>query len=131
MKKFLARCAAAVLLTAMGLSAVQPLHAQQHKDQAAQIDGTWDMTLHSHQLALVLKQEGKKVTATLMMPGQDVPLTGEYVDGALTLAMAAQDSNPPQIKITGKLQADGTLAGEFESPRGKANWTAERLKQRK
>ena len=71
MKKLLALAA---LFVALSTPAIQPLYAQQHKEHAAGIDGTWDMTLHSHQLALVLKQEGKKVTATLMMPGQDVPL---------------------------------------------------------
>lgn len=130
MKKFMARFTAAALLAALAMLTVHPLYAQQHKDQAAGIAGTWDMTLHSHQLALVLKQEGKKVTATLMMPGKDVALEGEYVEGALTLATNASDSGAMQMKITGKLQTDGTLAGEFESPRGKVSWTAERLKQR-
>ncbi len=131
MKKLLARVVVVVFLAALSALTAVPLRAQHHQEHSAQgIAGTWDMTLQSHQLALVLKQEGKKVSATLMMPGKDVPLEGEYADGALTLATPAGDSGAMQMKLTGKLQADGTLAGEFEGSRGKANWTAERLKKR-
>lgn len=131
MKKLRTRFTAIALLTALFTLAASPLRAQHHQDQTAHsIAGTWDMTLQSHQLGLVLKQDGKKVTATLMMPGKDVALEGEYVEGTLTLAVPASDSGTPQMKLKGKLQNDGTLAGEFESPRGKSNWTAERLKKR-
>ena len=130
MKKIMAYFTVIAFLT--GLSALtSPLQAQQHPEQAAtSIAGTWDMNLSSHQVALVLKQDGKKVTATLMMPGKDLSLEGEYVEGTLTLSTPAGESGAPQMKLSGKLQDDGTLAGDFVSSRGKATWAAERLKQR-
>lgn len=122
-----------IIVTILALSALfsSVSYAQHHdKNHApASIAGTWDMTLQSHQLALVLKQDGKKVTGTLMLPGKDVAVAGEYVDGKLTLATT--ESGAMEMKLEGKLQEDGTLAGEFASARGKSTWTAERLKERK
>lgn len=123
-----------IIVTILALSAlfISVSYAQHHDDKKhapASIAGTWDMTLQSHQLALVLKQDGKKVTGTLMMPGKDIPVEGEYADGKLTLATT--ESGAMQMKLEGKLQEDGTLAGEFVSSRGKSTWTAERLKERK
>lgn len=126
-KRFVVFCA--VLL--VGLSSLAT-YAQQNKNGAApDVTGTWNMTLHSHQIALELKQEGKKVTGTLMMPNGDLPVSGEFVDGKLSLATVTEgSSNTAQMKLDGKLQEDGTLAGEFVSPRGRAEWSAERLKKR-
>jgi hypothetical protein len=122
----------AVLLAGMLSLASGSLYAQHNKNGAApDVTGTWNMTLSSHQIALELKQEGKKVTGTLMMPNGDLPVSGEFVDGKLSLATVTEgSSNTMQLKLNGKLQEDGTLAGEFESPRGRAEWSAERLKKR-
>jgi hypothetical protein len=120
------------LLAGMSSLASGALSAQHNKNGATpDVTGTWNMTLHSHQIALELKQEGKKVTGTLMMPNGDLPVSGEFVDGKLSLATVTEgNSNTAQLKLDGKLQEDGTLAGEFVSPRGRAEWTAERLKKR-
>ncbi|MFN7930815.1 MAG: hypothetical protein U0Y68_23400 [Blastocatellia bacterium] len=130
MKKIMASFAVIAFLTGMSTLTSVSFAQQHHEHAPASIAGTWDMNMSSHQVALVLKQDGKKVTATLMMPGKDLALEGEYTEGTLTLTTAASESGAPQMKLTGKLQEDGTLAGDSVSPRGKATWTAERLKQR-
>jgi hypothetical protein len=113
--------------------------------------GTWNIEMMSHQVALVIEPgEGNKVTATMMMMGNDMPLKGELVDGTLTLAgvktegatgsatlggpqheAAATGAKPPARPITAKLQEDGTLAGEMMTNMGPAKWTGERLKKKK
>ena len=131
MKKIMAYFVSLILLTSFSALAAGPLLAQQNKSNATStIAGTWNMTLMSHQVALEIKQDGKKVTGTLMMPGRDVPVEGEYVEGVLTFSATGGEAGSPQMKFEGKLQEDGTLAGEMVSPRGKAQWTAERLKKR-
>ena len=85
---------------------------------------------------------GTAVTGTLMLMGKDVPLSGEFVDGSLSLVgkgalMSRPDGHggegqqPIPIKLTGTLKDDGTLEGEMPGPHGTAKWTAERLKKRK
>lgn len=115
------------------------LRAGQTADHST-LSGTWNMSLnggdHVVPVGLVLEQDGKTLTGTLMIMGKDVPLEGEYVDGALKLSGNAQIGTGDghslgPLKITGTLKDDGTLAGEFESPHGPLSWTAERLKKRK
>jgi hypothetical protein len=106
------------------------------------ISGPWNMGLeggHVIPVALVLKQDGTKLTATIALPTQntgqrvDVALSGEFVDGALTLSGTVEHAQEPTtIDISGKLLDDGTLEGTFMMPgHGKMPWTAERLKERK
>ena len=107
----------------------------------------------SHQVALVIEPaEGNKVTATMMMMGNDMPLKGELVDGTLTLVGVktegatgavkvgggpaqhggdAAGHQPPARPIIARLQEDGTLAGEMMTNQGPAKWTGEKLKKRK
>ena len=121
--------------------------AQDEKKSAPSIAGTWTMTVMSHQLGMVLAQDGKKVTGTFMLMGKDVPVEGEFVDGTLTLTSNARISTPPQngeasrggaappsvpLAIKGTLQEDGTLAAEMPSGSGQPMaFVAERLKERK
>jgi hypothetical protein len=114
--------------------------------------GTWNIEMMSHQVALVIEPaEGNKVTATMMMMGNDVPLKGELVDGTLTLTgvkpegstagavtlggpqhgAPATAEKPPARPITAKLQEDGTLVGEMMTNMGAAKWTGEKLKKKK
>ena len=130
-------CAMAIL----GLGGA--LSAQDKKiDEKTNVTGTWDMTLMSHQVALVLEQDGTAVTGTLMMMGKDVPLNGEFAGGKFSLVgkgafMSRPDGHgeggqkPVPITLTGVLKEDGTLEGEAPGPHGTAKWTAERLKKRK
>jgi hypothetical protein len=117
--------------------------AQEKKiDEKTNVTGTWDMSMMSHQVGLVLEQDGTTVTGTLMMMGKDVPLNGEFTDGKLSLVgkgafMSRPDGHggegqkPVPITLTGVLKDDGTLEGEVPGPQGTVKWTAERLKKRK
>jgi hypothetical protein len=100
------------------------------------VHGTWNLSVqtdHVFQVGMVLKQDGKAITGTLLMPGGEVELTGSFEDGALTLAGEMPESNGHggKIKLAGKLQEDGTLAGEFGGGRANMKWTAERLKKKR
>ena len=105
--------------------------------QEPSIAGTWNVSMigdHVVPVALVLEQSGTKVTGTLILHGREVPVEGEYVDGALSVATAQESdggSSPfGQITIKATLKDDGTLAGESVSSRGRIPITAERLKKR-
>ena len=125
-----------------------PAWAQDKKPvTVADFVGTWNIEMMSHQVALVIEPaDGNKVTATMMMMGNDVPLKGELVDRTLTLsgvktegaAAAAQPvaphvaHQPPAPKpITVTLQDDGTVAGEMMTNQGPVKWTGEKLKKKK
>ena len=114
-------------------------------DSASNITGTWNMGVqggHVVPVALVLEQDGKTVTGTIAMPTQhvgerlDIALTGALDGAALTLSGKADEAaEPTTIEIAGKLLEDGTMEGTVEVVMGngthRANWTAERLKERK
>ena len=130
--------------SALVVFALNPGLAAQDKkiDEKTNVTGTWDMSMMSHQVGLVLEQEGAAVTGTLMLMGKDVPLSGEFVDGSLSLVgkgalMSRPDGHggegqqPIPIKLTGTLKDDGTLEGEMPGPQGLVKWTAERLRKRK
>ena len=109
------------------------------------VTGTWNMGLqgdHVIPTAFVLKQQDTKVTGTIALPTQqngkrvEVPLTGEFVDGTLTLSGDVENaSEPTTVAITGKLLEDGSLEGtlalKLHNRDHKLPWTAERLKERK
>ena len=135
------RSIAHALVTAMAIATTAAsLPAQEQKaDEKATVTGTWDVNLMSHQLGLVLEQQGTKVTGTLMVMGKDVEVEGEFVDGTLRIvgkgaAFARHDDpngKPTPITLTGTMKEDGTLEGEAPGPQGVAKWTAERLKKKK
>jgi len=115
--------------------------ARQNGDGAsASLAGTWTMALqHDHvvPVALVLKQDAKKVTGKMIMPAmhggerKEVLLEGEFVDGTLEMSTGAEgDSGAAQLKLEATLKDDGTLVGTLSSPKGTLKWTAERLRQR-
>ena len=103
------------------------------------IEGKWTLSIkapdHEFGVGLELKQDGKKVTGTLMMPDGDVALTGEFADGTLVLngTMEGSGGRPGgPLKLNGKLKEDGTLAGDsaVSAHGGRMMWTAERMKKR-
>ena len=147
MTKWIRRSAWAIATVALGVG----LSAQDKKtDDTKTVAGTWNIEMMSHQVALVLEQEGTKVTGTLMMMGNDIPLKGDFVDGKLTLVGVQSESSAdphgdhggahggdPHAEggaeprpITATLLEDGTLAGEMQTNRGPVKWTGERLKKR-
>ena len=104
------------------------------------VTGTWNMGLqgdHVIPTALVLKQDGRTVTGTIAMPTQngqriEVKLSGEFVDGAITLSGEVENAKVPStLEMKGTLKDDGTLEGTLKSHHGTMGWTAERLKTRK
>lgn len=107
-------------------------------DNSQTVDGTWNLGMqggdHVVPVALVLQQEGGKVSGTLMMPGNDVPLNGSFQEGQLTLTGTMEGREhgaSQQVKLTAKILDDGTMAGDFGSGTRSMKWTAERLKARK
>ncbi len=106
--------------------------------EPANLTGDWTLSLigdHVMQSGLVLEQSGTKLTGTMLLMGKEAPVEGEFVDGAFTLSVRAEirdaDGHAAPLKFVGKMQEDGTLAGDLDTPRGKHQWTAERLKKRK
>ena len=109
------------------------------------VTGTWNMGVqgdHVIPIALVLKQQDKKVTGTIALPVDrsgkriDVELSGEFVSGALKLSGSAEnDGQSTTVAIAGTLKDDGSLEGTLSaSVHGQGHempWTAERLKERK
>ena len=121
---------AAVLMLAAGLSAGQT-------SAGNGVAGTWDMSAMSHQFALVIDEvtDAQKVTATLMIMGQDVPLDGDFTDGVLTLGGQSKIGAPGShemvpLKLTGHLVGDDKMEGEIGTAHGPATWTAGRLKKK-
>src|SRR5688500_16784737 len=111
--------------TALATAAVILLTAASTRTSAQEpsVAGTWnDATIGDHvvPVALVLEQDGTKVTGTLILHGREVPVEGEYVDGVLSVATTAQESdgasNPfGAITIKATMKDDGTMAGESVS----------------
>jgi len=111
----------------------------------ADFTGTWNIEFMSHQIALVIEpKDTTHVTATMMMMGRDLPLTGELVGRTLTLVgqkeeggaapvapAGAERHAPPARPIVVTLQDDGTIAGEMMTTQGPGRWTGERLRKRK
>jgi hypothetical protein len=131
----IAAVALMIVVTAMGAA------AQEKKiDEKSNVTGTWDVNLMSHQFALVLEQQGTKVTGTMMMMGKDIEMEGEFVDGKLSLVgkgaglVRSDDphAKPVALKLTGVLKEDGSMEGQAPDMHGEAaTWTAERLKKKK
>jgi hypothetical protein len=111
------------------------------KTATPSVSGVWNMGLQSDHViptALTLKQDGRKLTGTIMMPTQrvgerkEVALDGEFVDSAFTLSGTVEGAaEPTTLEIAGRLNDDGSMEGTLEAPHGKITWTAERLKERK
>jgi hypothetical protein len=101
------------------------------------LTGDWTFSLigdHVMRSGLMLEQTGTTLTGTMLLMGKEAPVDGEFVDGTVTLGVKAEmrdaEGHGVPLKFSGKLQEDGTLAGELETPRGNVQWTAERLKKR-
>ena len=93
------------------------------------VGGHWKMSVQggphgNATMGLILKQEGTKVTGTFATGHADMPVTGEFADGALKLESVS--SGDSKIILSAKLKDDGTLAGYISSPMGDMTWTATR-----
>ena len=121
----------AILVAAIVVSAETPT-----------VTGTWNMGVqggdHVVPVALVLKQDGRKVIGTIAMPTQrtgqpvDVDMEGEIVDGAFTIVGSVPGATEPTtIAVAASLKDDGSLEGTVSMRDHKMPFTAERLKERK
>jgi len=106
------------------------------------VTGTWNMGVqggdHVVPVALVLKQDGRKVTGTIAMPTQrtgqpvDVEMTGEMTDGTFTISGDVPGAaEATTIAVAASLKDDGSLEGTVSMRDHKMPFTAERLKERK
>ena len=80
-----------------------------------------------------LKQDGAKVTGTLMLWNGDVALDGELVNGTfkVTGRLEPTDGTPAGDRtVTATVNADGTLEGTFAGDHGSIKLTAERFTDR-
>ena len=105
-----------------------------------ELTGTWTLGVegdHVIPMAMVVKQEGSKLSGTIAMPinqhgdRRDIAFEGEISAGVLTFATK---EGKPTLEFKGRLNDDGSLAGTVVmngGPDHTMNWTAERLKERK
>jgi len=129
----------AVVLFTLAVSG-PAVHASQEKQEptkdgraSANVTGKWSLSLETPQgpmtVALVLKQEGTKVTGTLAGPQGETALEGQFVDGTLTFGISFESPNGSmQLSFSAKLVEDGSLAGVMSGPMGEIPWTAVRVK---
>ena len=124
----------AIVLT-IGITAMLDarLVAQHEKHGASNVSGKWTMTVEGSPhgattMGLTLKQEGKTVTGTFASPHGDMPVKGEFVDNALTLATVNNEGG--EITFKAKLKEDGSLSGFLSSSMGDMTWNATRAKEK-
>ena len=109
--------------------------AAQAQPASPDLSGKWTMKVSGGPhgdaaMSLVLKQDGEKVAATFN-PGHDgdIPMSGTFVKGALTLKSPANDDGAV-ITMKGTLKADGSLSGFLSSAMGDMTWSAARDKSK-
>lgn len=133
-----ARLTNVVTATVMAIGVMVTLDARtaaQHDNHgSASVTGKWTMTVEGSPhgattMGLTLKQDGKSVTGTFASPHGDMPVKGEFVDKALTLATASNNEGG-EITFKAKLKDDGSLSGFLSSSMGDMTWTATRAKEK-
>lgn len=113
-----------------------PLYAaaQTPAKPAASVAGAWNMTVTGPDgqpmpVTATFKQDGKKLTGTLVGPQGEVALEGEYAEGKIKFGVSVpSDSGPMNIGFTGTMQNDGSLSGMAAGPFGEIPWTAVKSK---
>ena len=112
------------------------LLAQSAPTAAPDVAGSWKVSLHGQHIIPVgmeLKQDGRKVTGTLMLWNGDVALDGELVDGTMKVSgrLEPTDGTPAGDRIvSATLLPNGTLEGTFGFEHGQIKLTAERFTDR-
>ena len=97
---------------------------------AAGIGGNWKMVLDGEGgfwMKLVLAQDGTNITGTITAHGEDFPVKGRFVEGALTISTAGDEADYIHGVVHGVLKSDGTMSGDMSSSGGKWTWTATRM----
>jgi hypothetical protein len=117
----------------------RPVAAVGNPSSGAPIVGSWNVSViadHVTPVGLRIEPDGAKVKATLTIMGGDVPLSGDYTAGSLTLNgeftddVRSRTGMTGAIKVTAKMKDDGTIAGEFAMARGTFPLTGERFRDR-
>jgi hypothetical protein len=98
--------------------------------QSARVDGKWDLIAETPHgkltLELDLKQNADAVSGTLLnFRGEKQPVQGSFKSQTLTV----ETTSGEEIALTGKLAADGTLAGQLSTSRGDVQWLGTRGKK--
>jgi hypothetical protein len=126
---------ALVAVTALALAVSPRALAQEKPKTPSGVAGNWSIAVASPdgQMAagLSLKQDGPNVTGTFTSEHTgEVAVEGRYVDATLTFTIPLHGGTDPAMKVdfTGKMKADGTLAGSLTGPMGDLSWTASRVK---
>lgn len=124
----------AVAMTAVLVWAVPTVSANQSVAGKWQVKaeggahGTVDMTLVIALGKAEAGQVGTRVTAQLNPGhGEDIPMTGTWVNGALTLETRADDDGN-KIMLKGTLKDDGTMSGFLSSVMGDMTWIGTKAK---
>ena len=110
------------LVVALALAASVSILSAEEKSVA----GTWTLNADGNMMSMVLTQKGTAIGGTLDSPHGPIALTGEIVDGTLTVKGSGGDAHPLEFTFKGALKSDGTLAGTLTSNVGDMSWTAVR-----
>jgi hypothetical protein len=144
MKRFIAVVSAASLALALpALAAGQQGGSQSgpaapsapKADPKAPITGKWTLSIDPGsgplQLPVDFKQEGKKVTGSVVGPeGSPAPLEGEYAEGKLTFTVTPPDGSGQQFFFSAALKDDGTMAGSIDFNGQQMSFTLARVKDK-
>ena len=83
---------------------------------AADVAGTWALTIDSPNgpldVTLTLKQDGDKVTGTVVSAMGEAPVTGTIKDNDLSFSMTMDQVG--NIAYTAKVSADGKMEGSLD-----------------
>jgi len=99
--------------------------------------GTWTLGIegdHVIPMAMVVTQDGTKLTGTIAMPTnhqgdrKDIPFEGELKGAELKFTTT---QGKPILEFTGTVNDDGSLSGSVSMGPNAMKWTAEKLKERK
>ena len=99
----------------------------------ASVAGAWKMTFQTDQGAvdsdMNLKQDGEKVTGSLVSPQGEAPIEGTFKGGKLVLSLTV-DAGGQALTITfdGALEKDTRKGNVDFGGFGSATWTATRAK---
>ena len=76
-----------------------------------------------------LAQAGVALPVIFITGHGDIPMTGTFVKGALTLKSPANDDGQ-SITMKGTMKADGSMSGFLSSAMGDMTWSAARDKSK-
>ena len=122
MNQRISRLVARVLL-AMAVAALATVAYAEEKAVA----GDWTFTVEGMTLTMTLEQTGKAITGTLQSPHGPIPIKGEFEKETITFTGGVEGV---QLSATGRLQPDGSLAGELSMNVGNMTWKAVRAPAR-